>query len=472
MQTYNDNRTGVEKLEFRLPGIRPPRIPLLLPRQHTPLSSTLILIYSFIALIIVGMILLVLPISAASGQYTSPVNALFTATSAVCVTGLVVVDTGTYWSTFGQAVLLALFQIGGLAFIAGATILLMIIGGRLGLRDRLLISVMGVDQMGGILGIVSRVAVFSLVIEAIGAVIFYFHWQAEGQPGVSLWTAVFHAVSSFNNCGMDLFGGFKSLQDFRTDWLFLLVTAILIILGSTGYALIVDIGKHRKFNRISLDGRIVLVTSFSLIILGTLIYLFFEDNNPNTLDNLTFSQKLSVAFFQSVTPRTAGFSAIDIGSIKEFTLLFTIFLMFIGGAAGSAAGGVKVNTLGVLILTALNVLKGNENVVVFGRQLTRQTIFRAVTLFLLYLLIAGLITLVLVIIEPLPLRSVLFESFSALGTVGLSTGITPELSIAGKLILVAGMLIGRLGPLTLMAYLVHRRQSVSIEYPYENIRLG
>jgi len=418
------------------------------------------------------MILLILPVSAASGQYTSPVNALLTATSAVCVTGLIVVDTGTYWSTFGQAVLLVLFKIGGLAFIAGATILLMIIGGRLGLRDRLLISAMGVEQMGGIFGVVLRVAIFSLVIEAIGVVIFYFHWQASSQPGVSLWMAIFHAVSAFNNCGMDLFGNFRSLQGFQTDGVFLLVTAILIILGSTGYALIVDIGRQHRFNRISLDGRIVLVTAFGLIILGTLVYLFFEYNNPATLDNLSFSQKLSVAFFQSVTPRTAGFSAVDIGGIREFTLLFTVFLMFAGGAAGSAAGGVKVNTLGVLILTAVNVLRGNENVVVFGRQLTRQTVFRAVTLSLLYLLVAGTVTLILSITESLPLRGIVFEAFSALGTVGLSTGITPELSVTGKLILVETMLIGQLGPLTLMAYLVHRRQAVSIEYPYENIRLG
>ena len=202
------NRPEEEKIIFRMPAVQTLRVPLkiLLPRSTSPLSSSLILAYSFAALIIIGTVLLIFPISSASGQYTSPVNALFTATSAVCLTGLVVVDTGTYWSTFGQGILFALIQIGGIGFIVGATLLLFAIGGKFGLRDRLVISeTLGIDQIGGVLNLVWKVALFTLVLEGIGVAAFYFRWLSLGDPSVSLWTAIFHAASSFNNCGMDLF---------------------------------------------------------------------------------------------------------------------------------------------------------------------------------------------------------------------------------------------------------------------------
>ena len=210
----NDRRSNKpqERLVFRVPVIRYLKIPLIIPKTSTPLSSTLILIYGFLGLIVVGAVLLSLPISSASRQFTSPLTALFTSTSAVCVTGLVVVDTGTYWSSFGQGVLLALFQIGGLGFISGATVLLLAIGGRFGLREkRFITESMGMEQLGGLLGIVIRVAIMSVIIEALGTIIFYLRWAYISDQSVPLWTAIFHAVSSFNNCGMDIFGEFKSL---------------------------------------------------------------------------------------------------------------------------------------------------------------------------------------------------------------------------------------------------------------------
>jgi trk system potassium uptake protein TrkH len=462
----------VGQLVFRLPRVRALRLIFRIPRPTNPLSSSLLLAYGFAALIILGALILMLPVSSASGDITHPVDALFTATSAVCVTGLVVVDTGTHWSGFGQGLLLVLFQIGGLGYIMGATLLLLAIGGRFGLKERMVISEsMGVDRIGGALGIVTKVAVFALLTEAIGAIILYLYWASTGEQS-PLWTAIFHAVSAFNNCGMDIFGDFRSLSAFQNDALVLLVTALLIIIGSTGYVVFADVIGKRSFKKLALESKIVLVATGSLLVLGILFYLIAEYSNPGTLGQVAFFQKVMGAFFLSTSTRTAGFSSFDIGALSKISLLFTMLLMIIGGAAGSTAGGVKINTLGVIGVTVLSIIRGKDNAEAFGRQLTRQTIYRAMTLLLLYLLTAGIIVVILYIIEDFPLQNILFETFSAMSTVGLSTGITPDLSMGGKIIVVMAMFIGRLGPLALMALLVHRKQPVALEYPYESIRLG
>jgi trk system potassium uptake protein TrkH len=463
----------VDKLVFRLRKQQAVKLPLKLVKPTSPLSATLLLAYGFIAMIILGALLLILPISNQSGQATSLINALFTATSAVCVTGLAVVDTGIYWSPFGQAVLVILFQIGGFGIITGTTLLLFAIGGKFGLRERLVITEQaGVDELGGALGVVIKVAAFSLIIEVIGVVIFYLRWLSIGDESVSLWTAVFHAVSSFNNCGMDIFGNYQSLAVYQNDAIILLTTAFLVIAGSTGYIVIIDILRNRRFHKLSLDTKLVLVTTAILLAFGTLFYFTMEFANPATLGSMPFPQKILVAFFQSVSPRTAGFTVVDIGSLRQVTIFFTMLLMFIGGAAGSTAGGVKVNTIGVLSVTALSLVKGKTKVSAFGRQLNSQTIFRALTLFLLYLLVVYLVALLLSLVEDFSFDSILFETFSALGTVGLTTGITPDFTIPGKLILTIAMFVGRLGPLALMAFLVHRQQHTELEYPHESVRFG
>lgn len=463
-----------DRLVFRIPVVRALRLPLvILPKPNSPLSSTILLAYGFAGVIILGTILLVLPVSSKSGSITPVIDALFTATSAVCVTGLVVHDTFTYWSTFGQAVLLALFQLGGLGFIAGTTLLILAIGGKFGLKEKLIISEsIGIDRLGGVLGVVVQIAFFSLILEAIGAVIFYFRWASLGDPSLSLFTSIFHSASAFNNCGMDIFNVSSSLSFFWNDPVTLLTTAVLVIFGGIGYVVVVDIIRQRQFGRLSLDTKVVLVATGILLALGTLFYLIAEFSGPQTLGPMPLPQKLLVAFYQSVTPRTAGFSVVDIGHMKEITLFFTMLLMSVGGAAGSAAGGMKVNTFGVLGLTALNTIKGEESIGAFGRHLTKETIHRAMTLFTLFIGMICLVTLALSITETFPLDKILFESISALCTVGLSTGITPYLSVTGKMIIIGAMFVGRLGPLTLMALMARRRQSVNLEYPHETIRLG
>lgn len=448
-------------------------LPIVSPKRVGG-SSLAVLIYGFAAIIAVGTILLILPISSKTGQLTSPVNALFTATSAVCVTGLVVVDTGTYWSHFGQAVLLILFQAGGFGFMTSATILFLAMRRRIGLRERLLIGEsLGMTRAGGMVRIVKRAALFTLLAEGIGAAILFVRFLGGGtSAGIALWRAVFHAVSAFNNCGMDIFGNFRSLLDYQGDPTILLTMAVLIILGGIGYMVVDDMLVSRSFKRLSTDSKIVLVTTLSLLALGTIFILLAEFSNAATLGTLAPPQKLLVSFFQSVTPRTAGFSAINISKMIGPSLFFTMFLMFVGGASGSTAGGVKVNTFGVLISAAFSSIRGNEHPVAFGRELMPRNVHRALALVIFYLGLVVVVVLALSVTEKFGFVNLLFETFSALGTVGLSTDITPELSIVGRLIITAAMFVGRLGPLTFVSILTQRQQPSKYRYPKEIIRIG
>ncbi len=417
---------------------------------------------------------LMLPVSSKTGQFTSPVDALFTATSAVCVTGLAVLDTGTYWSPFGQVVLLILFQVGGFGFMTSATIIFLAMGWRLGLRERLLIGEsLGATTPGGMVRIVRRAAIFTLLVEGAGTIVLFIRFLTEGtSAGLALWRAVFHAVSAFNNCGMDILGGFRSLLDYQGDSTVLLTMAVLIIFGGIGYIVVDDVLASRSFSRLSTDSKIVLVTTISLLALGTIFLLLAEFSNPATLGALSFPQKLLVAFFQSVTPRTAGFTAIDISQMIGPSLFFTMFLMFVGGASGSTAGGVKVNTLGVLISAALSSIRGNEHPGAFGREFISRNVYRALALVMFYLGLVAAVVLALSITEKFGFVNLLFETFSALGTVGLTTGITPEFSVAGRLIITAAMFAGRLGPLTFVSVLTQRQQPIKYRYPKDIIRIG
>ena len=429
--------------------------------------------YSFAAFVILGAVFLMLPFASASGQSTSPITAFFTSTSAVTLTGLNVVETGQYWSLAGQIAIFVLFQFGGLGYIVGTVLLLLAINGRFGLRDRLLIGEsLGVDQVGGVTGLVKRVVLFSLILECLGALLLFLHWHYSTDKDLTLWTAFFHSASAFNNCGFDIFGHANSLAEFQNDAFTLLITALLILLGSTGYTVISDIFKRKTSGRFALDTKIVIVTSFGLLILGTVVYFIAEYSDPASLGPLAWPQKLIVAFFQSVSPRTAGFSVWNFNLIHPITLLFTVFLMFVGGAVGSTAGGIKVNTFGLLLITFWNVLRGREHISAFGRQVTTQTVFRAMSVVLFYLVISALVIFLLSITDTLPLDKTMFEVFSALSTVGLSTGITPNLTGPSQVIIMLTMFLGRLGPLTLIAYIVHHKQKVELEYPHENIRLG
>ncbi|MCD6358529.1 MAG: Trk family potassium uptake protein, partial [Dehalococcoidia bacterium] len=338
---------------LRVPRVKAWRMPL--SELSTPKEgrlSPMILVYGFAGLIAIGSVLLMLPMASRTGQATLSVDAVFTATSAVCVTGLVVLDTGTYWSSFGQGVILVLIQLGGFGFMASATLLFMMLGQKVGLRERLLVrESMGTANLGGLVTLVKRIALFTLVTEAIGAAIFYFHFSSSYPVRTAVWKAVFQSISAFNNAGFDIWGNFRSLLDYQGDTLVMLVTAALIFLGGISFIVLADVFTVRRFSRLALDSKLVLVTTGSLLVLGMVVILFTELGNPDTLGGLPFPQKLLVAFFHSVTARTAGFSAIDMSEVADYSLLFIMFLMFVGGASGSTAGGIKVGTLGVLLAT-------------------------------------------------------------------------------------------------------------------------
>jgi len=433
----------------------------------------LLLIYGFAVVIALGTLLLILPVSSEEGQFTNPVQALFTATSAVCVTGLVVVDTATYWSNFGQAVILVLIQIGGFGFMTSATLFLLILVRRIGLRERLLIGEsMGLTRLGGLVRLVRNIALFTIIIEAIGTGLLYIQFSTESSTGTAIWKSLFQSVSAFNNAGFDIFGQFQSMLDYQGNTLVVLVTAGLILMGGISFLVVADLFKVRSLSRLSLDSKLVLSVTMILLTLGMIIILLTEFNDSDTLGAMSWPQKFLNAFFQSVTARTAGFSTIDMANIADYALFFTMILMFIGGASGSTAGGIKVNTFGMLFATIWSSIRGKEYAGAFGREFRTQQIYRALTIVMLSLGLLTIAVFILTITEEFSFLKLLFETVSAFGTVGLSTGITPDLSTAGQLVITATMFIGRLGILALALSLLQRQQPSTYRYPQEVIRIG
>jgi trk system potassium uptake protein TrkH len=448
------------------------RIPIL-PRQRTGSSLSRTLILGFAGLIVIGGILLMLPVSSAAGQVTPAVNAFFTSTSAVCVTGLVVVDTGTYWSSFGQGVILALIQIGGFGFMTSATLLMLAFGRRIGLRERLLIGEsMGLSRLGGLVKIVRRMAIFTLLAEGIGAAVFFIRFSAENPLKLAVWKSAFHSISAFNNAGFDIFGNFQSLTNYRGDPLVVLATAALIFLGGISFMVILDVFKSRGPGRLSLDTKLVLITTGSLLAAGVFVMLLTEFIEPAAFGDVSLAQKGLIAFFQSVTARTAGFTLVNMGTLAQYALFFTMFLMFVGGAAGSTAGGIKVNTFGMLAATIWSTIRGREQAGAFGREFSSQQLYRAIAVVILSLGLVALVAFLLSLHEDASFINLLFETVSAFGTVGLSTGITPTLSLAGRIIITITMFVGRLGPLALTLALMQRQRPSQYRYPEETVRIG
>jgi trk system potassium uptake protein TrkH len=462
---------------FRVPRVEPWRIPLALVRVPKFKSiSVAVLIWGFVVVIALGAVMLMLPISSQEHTWTSFPDALFMATSATCVTGLSVVTCSTHFTSFGQAVLLVLMQVGGFGFMTSATLLLLAFGRSIGLREKLLIGEsLGVERLGGLVSLLLGIAFFTMVCEGFGAILLYIRFSQDfASPATAIWQALFHSISAFNNCGLDILGN-RSVMDYQNDPLVILTIASLIVLGGLSFLVVWDIFKKRGFRRLSLDSKMVVLVTAVLLIVGTLVLLAMEYNNEETLGPMSLPQKVLNAFFQSVTPRTAGFNVIFIGRMTAYSLFFTIMLMFVGGASGSTAGGVKVNTFGVLLATVWSSLRGREHAEAFGRELRPQQIHRALAVAMLALGLVGIVTLVLTVTEAesgFAFLQILFETVSAFGTVGLSTGITPMLTLAGKLIIIATMFAGRLGPLTLALSLVQGQRTSEYRYPQDQVRIG
>jgi len=331
---------------------------------------------------------------------------------------------------------------------------------------------MGLARLGGLVRIVISMAIFTIVVEVIGTAIFYFHSLGGGFTDGGVWPSVFQSISAFNNAGFDIFGGFQSISGFQQDPTVVLVTAALIILGGISFIVIIDVLETRRLTRLSLDSKLVLTTTLALLIIGMVVILFTEYNDPGTLGGLALPHKFVNAFFQSVTARTAGFSTVAMRNLADYALFFTMLLMFIGGASGSTAGGIKVNTFGMVVATIWSTIKGKQHAGAFGREFTDQQIRRAISVMILSLGWIIIAVFVLTLAEVFDFLPLLFETVSAFGTVGLTQGITPLLSTAGRSIIILTMFAGRLGPLSLTLALVQRERPTEYRYPTEVIRIG
>lgn len=430
-----------------------------------------ILLVGFALLIVLGTLLLSLPFAVRPGGETGFLTALFTATSAVCVTGLVVVDTADNWSTFGHLVILGLIKTGGLGFLTMTSLILIVMGRRIGLRQRLLLQEsLNQAQVGGIVRLVVRIVVISVLIEAVFTLVLASRFIDDFGLGRGLWMGLFHSVSAFNNAGFDLLGGFRSLTPYTGDIVVNLGIAVPVILGGLGFVVIVDLYRQRGFHDLTLHSKVVLGATGLLLLFGTLIILSLEQNR--TLAGLSGPDKVLAAFFQAMTPRTAGFSTVATETLDISTLFFLLALMFIGAGPNSVAGGIKVTTFAILVLATWNLCRGREAIEISERQIPQIMLLKALALTMILFGLIFLTTLLLSITEEADFLATLFETTSAFGLVGLTLGLTPELSPVGKLIITVSMFIGRVGPLTIAFALARPRKKPHIKYPEENIVIG
>ncbi|MEH7505412.1 TrkH family potassium uptake protein [Neobacillus drentensis] len=433
-----------------------------------------ILVLGFATIILIGAFLLTLPIATVNGKGLSFLNALFTSTSATCVTGLVVVDTGTTFTKFGQLVILSLIQVGGLGFMTFGTLFAFLLGKRISLKERILLQEsLNNLSIEGIVRLVKRIFIFTAVIEIIGSLLLSFRFAFDMPIGKAIYYGIFHAISNFNNAGFDLMGEFRSLTPYVEDPLVTLTVCTLIILGGIGFIVMNEIFEYRLTKRLSIHTKVVLVTSFILVLSGTILILLFEYGNNKTLQPLSVSGKILSSLFQSITPRTAGSNTLNIPDLTQPTIFLIIVLMFIGASPGSTGGGIKTTTFATLLGAVWSQIKGKEDVVFFKNRIVFETVFKALTVTISGLFLVIIITMFLTITEKgKDFLMILFEATSAFGTVGLSMGLTPELSPIGRILIILTMFAGRVGPLTLAFAIAMKRKPDPFRYPKGRIMIG
>lgn len=439
------------------------------------LEPTKIIVFSFLAVILWGAVLLALPIASNPGQpRVSFLTALFTATSATCVTGLVVVDTATQWSIFGQTVILMLIQIGGLGLVTITTFFSVLLGRKVGLKGRILAQEsINYFSSEGILKLIKRVISITFLIEFIGAVLISIRFIPQyGQKGIYM--SFFHSISAFCNAGFDLMGNFQSLTNHKNDPLVLLTTTGLIIIGGLGFLVWKDLYDFKKNKQLLLHTKVVLVFTGILLVFGTIFILLFEHNNPYTLGELSIPGKLLNAYFHSVTLRTAGFNAIPIFEMHEITKVVNVLFMFIGASPGSTGGGIKVTTFGIIIAAIFSQMRGKDETLVFKHKIPYNIVIKALSIISLGLIIVITVTSVVLATDGFPFIDTLYEATSAFATVGLSSFGTPNLHTASRIVIILTMFLGRVGPLTfaLSLSLKNGRKNEDKVYPEGKIVVG
>ena len=444
----------------------------------TNLNPTRFVVVGFLAIILTGAFLLWLPISSRTGEYTSPLVCLFTATSATCVTGLVQVDTYQHWTFFGQAVILVLIQLGGLGFVSLITLVALVMRQRIGLAQRMIMaSALNLNGTAGVVRVVRHALIGTFALEGIGAVLLATRFVPMFGWVKGIWFGIFHSISAFCNAGFDLLGGysqpFGSLLGFEGDPLVLFTIMILIVCGGLGFFVWEDVFQSRNWKKLTLYSKMALAITAALIVFGFLFILLAEWGNPGTLGALPIGQRFTNALFQSVTLRTAGYATLNQGMLLDSTIVMCIILMLVGGSSGSTAGGIKTVTMGILLLSVRDGMRGRSEVVVRGRTIPQNRVLNAMTLTIVVILLFITGSMALTMMEGLPFLDAAFEVASAMGTVGLSVGITPDLSAVSTMMITLLMFLGRVGILSFsIAFLNNNRTVNKIRYPSVDVLVG
>ncbi len=435
------------------------------------LSSFQIIILGFAGVIVLGALLLMLPISTQNGAVTPFSKTLFTATSAVCVTGLIVFDTASYWSGFGQLIILIMIQIGGLGVISVASFLSMLAGRKISLMQRQTMqNALSAPQMGGIVKLTRFIFLVSFAIEGMGALLLMPVFMTKyGIRGI--WMAVFHSVSAFCNAGFDLMGNqtgqYSSLTSFAGNGYVTLVICLLILIGGIGFLTWKDIAvKKTHFKEYSMQTKVILVTTAILIVIPA-VFFFFSD-----FANEPLKDRICMSVFQAVTPRTAGFNTADLNKMSDAGRSVMMLLMLIGGSPGSTAGGMKTTTIAVLSANAMAVFRKKQNANYYGRRIDDGTVKNASAILFMYVFLSMLSAIIISITDGIPMQTGMFETFSAIGTVGLTLGITPTLSAVSRFVLILLMFFGRVGGLTIIYAAFSQKDASTLKYPMENITVG
>jgi len=434
-------------------------------------SPPLILTLGFLILISIGALILSTPFVTRSGNPTNPIDAIFIAASASCVTGLSPVNTAEHWNSLGQVVIIILIQIGGLGIMTLASIIPLILRKKIGIKSRLILKEqLNIESMEGVIRLFRYVLGFTLAVEMLGALFLSIRFVPTYGLGKGIWFSVFHSISAFCNAGFDILG--DSIYPLRGDYLVNITIMCLIIIGGLGFMVTSEIYYKRHFKKFSTHSKLVLLTNAGLILVGALGFFVLESLKSGVLSNETIGDGVLISFFQSVAARTAGFYSADLSKINDSTAILLISLMFIGGSPGSTAGGIKTTTFVVLVLAVISVIKNEKEPIVFKRRISNETIKKALSIFLISLSIVIFVSFVIAAIEDFAFIDILYETASALGTVGATLGITDKLSAASKILITLCMYLGRIGPMTMALSFGLKSDVRMIRYPEGFISIG
>lgn len=446
--------------------------------RRKSMNATRMVAGSFAIIILIGTLLLMLPAASQNGQSAGFLTSLFTATSATCVTGLIPVDTGMSWTFFGQVVIILLIQVGGLGFMTILSLFSLLLRRRIGLSERLIMaSTLNLNDMDGVVRVVRHALMVTFTLEGIGAVVLSTRFISQFGILGGIWRGIFHAISAFCNAGFDLvggkFGAFTSLEGYNNDPLVLCTIMVLIVSGGLGFFVWEDILRTRRWKGFSFYTKLVLSITAALLVGGTVFFLCAEYNNPATLGPMSVPQKILNALFQSVTLRTAGFASFNEGGLLDSSMAVSCVLMLIGGSSGSTAGGLKTVTVAVLLLSLRSNMAGREQVTIRGRAISYRKVIDAMTLALIIIFLFLTGSIVISLADGVPYLHAAFETASALGTVGVTVGITPTLSAFSHVVLICLMYLGRIGVISFsVAFLTRSRYPAKIKYPNLDVMIG